>query len=465
MPNGLLRPYQTESFLFQRLIDASLICVVLWAAHRLYGVDINDHNVVSAILAVVCFYFFAEVKGLYASWRMGGIVVEITDLVIAWGMVVMVLVMIAFMSKTSADFSRLVVMTWFVVSPFALVMARVFVRVFRREIHRAGKHSRTLAIVGANVQGVRLIEKSRDAPWMGMLPFGIYDDVVNESVPDEVRPYLKGAVADLIREAREGKVDYVYIALSMQDGRRIEKLVSALADTTVSVYVVPDMFVSDLLHARWTNFHGIPAIMVYETPFTGADGWIKRLEDFFLGALFLAIALVPMAVIGVAVKLTSPGPAIFKQRRYGLNGEVVDVWKFRTMSVCEDGEDVLQAKHSDPRITPLGKFLRKTSLDELPQLINVLQGRMSLVGPRPHAVIHNEEYRKLIHGYMLRHKVKPGITGWAQVNGWRGETNTLDKMEKRIEYDLEYIRNWSLWLDLKIIWLTVFRGFFGKNAY
>jgi putative colanic acid biosynthesis UDP-glucose lipid carrier transferase len=465
MPNGLLRPYQSESFLFQRLIDASLICAVLWAAHRLYGVEISDHNVVSAILAVVGFYFFAESRGLYASWRMGGIVVEITDLVIVWGMVVMMLVMLAFMSKTSANFSRLVVMTWFVASPFALVMSRVFVRVFLREIHRAGKHSRALAIVGANAQGVRLIEKSRDAPWMGMLPFGIYDDVVNESVPDEVRPYLKGAVTDLIREARQGKFDYVYIALSMQDGHRIEKLVSALADTTVSVYVVPDMFVSDLLHARWTNFHGIPAIMVYETPFTGVDGWIKRLEDFCLGALFLAIALVPMAAIGIAVKLSSPGPVIFKQRRYGLNGEVVDVWKFRTMSVCEDGEVVPQAKQSDPRITSLGKFLRKTSLDELPQLINVLQGRMSLVGPRPHAVIHNEEYRKLIRGYMLRHKVKPGITGWAQINGWRGETNTLDKMEKRIEYDLEYIRNWSLWLDLKIIWLTVFRGFYGKNTY
>ena len=465
MSDGLMRPYQSELSLLQRLVDAGLICVVLWISHRLYGVIIDEQNIFSAVLAVVCFYLFAEAKGLYDSWRMGGIIVEITDLVIAWGMVVMVLVMLAFMSKTSADFSRLVVITWFVATPSCLVMARMLTRTFLREMRRAGRNTRTLAIVGANAQGVRLIEKSRDAPWMGILPFGIYDDVVNESVPDEVRPYLKGAVADLIREAREGKVDYVYIVLSMQDGRRIEKLVSALADTTASVYVVPDMFVSDLLHARWTNFHGIPAIMVYETPFTGADGWIKRLEDFFLGALFLAIALAPMAVIGVAVKLTSPGPAIFKQRRYGLNGEVVDVWKFRTMSVCENGEDVLQAKQSDPRITPLGKFLRKTSLDELPQLINVLQGRMSLVGPRPHAVIHNEEYRKLIHGYMLRHKVKPGITGWAQVNGWRGETNTLDKMEKRIEYDLEYIRNWSLWLDLKIIWLTVFRGFFGKNAY
>jgi putative colanic acid biosynthesis UDP-glucose lipid carrier transferase len=465
MSDGLMRPYQSELSLLQRLVDAGLICVVLWISHRLYGVIIDEQNIFSAVLAVVCFYLFAEAKGLYDSWRMGGIIVEITDLVIAWGMVVMVLVMLAFMSKTSADFSRLVVITWFVATPSCLVMARMLTRTFLREMRRAGRNTRTLAIVGANAQGVRLIEKSRDAPWMGILPFGIYDDVVNESVPDEVRPYLKGAVADLIREAHDGKVDYVYIVLSMQDGRRIEKLVSALADTTASVYVVPDMFVSDLLHARWTNFHGTPAIRVYETPFTGVDGWIKRLEDYFFGALFLAIALVPMAVIGVAVKLTSSGPAIFKQRRYGLNGEVVDVWKFRTMSVCEDGENVLQAKKSDPRITPFGKFLRKTSLDELPQLINVLQGRMSLVGPRPHAVIHNEEYRKLIHGYMLRHKVKPGITGWAQVNGWRGETNTLDKMEKRIEYDLEYIRNWSLWLDLKIICLTVFRVFFGKNAY
>ncbi len=465
MSVGLLRPYISGISVFQRVIDAVLICVTLWISHWLYGVNIADHNVVSAVLAVVIFYFIAEAKGLYVSWRTSGLVVETADLVIAWGMMVLVLVMFAFMSKTSADYSRLVVMTWFVITPTGMIMARVIVRLTLRALRRAGRNTRTLAVVGANVEGVRLIEKSRDAPWMGILPLGIYDDIVNESVPDEVRPYLKGAVADLIRNAHEGKFDYVYIALSMQDGHRIEKLVSALADTTVSVYVVPDMFVSDLLHARWTNFHGIPAIMVYETPFTGVDGWIKQLEDFFLGSLFLAIALVPMIVIGMAVKLTSPGPAIFKQRRYGLNGEVVDVWKFRTMSVCEDGVDVLQAKKSDPRITTLGKFLRKTSLDEFPQLINVLQGRMSLVGPRPHAVIHNEEYRKLIHGYMLRHKVKPGITGWAQVNGWRGETNTLDKMERRIEYDLEYIRNWSLWLDLKIIWLTVFRGFIGKNVY
>ncbi|RME08664.1 MAG: exopolysaccharide biosynthesis polyprenyl glycosylphosphotransferase, partial [Bacteroidetes bacterium] len=167
----------------------------------------------------------------------------------------------------------------------------------------------------------------------------------------------------------------------------------------------------------------------------------------------------------LAVKLSSKGPVLFKQRRYGLDGQIVEVWKFRSMTVTEDGDNIRQARKNDPRVTPVGSFLRRTSLDELPQFINVLQGRMSIVGPRPHAVAHNEQYRKLIKGYMWRHKVKPGITGWAQVNGWRGETDTLEKMKKRVEYDLDYIRRWSLWLDLKIILLTVFKGFVGKNAY
>ena len=465
MSDGWLRPYQSELSLLQRLIDAGLVCVALWISHRLYSVIIDEHNMLSAVLAVVCFYFFAEAKGLYDSWRMGSIVVEITDLITAWGMVVVILVILAFVTKTSANFSRLVVVTWFIAAPFGLVIARVLTRTVLREMRRAGKNTRTLAIVGANAQGLRLIEKSQDAPWMGMRPLGIYDNVTYETAPDKIKTYLKGSVEDLIQEVRKGQVDYVYIALSMQEESRIMELVAALADTTASVYVVPDMFVSNLINARWTNFHGILAIRVFETPFMGVDGWIKQMEDFFLSAFFLVIAALPMLVIGMAVKLTSPGPVIFKQRRYGLNGEVVEIWKFRTMSVCEDGVEIPQAKRGDSRITPLGKFLRRTSLDEFPQLINVLQGRMSLVGPRPHAVAHNEQYRKLIHGYMLRHKVKPGITGWAQVNGWRGETDTLDKMEKRIEYDLEYIRNWSFWLDIKIIWLTIFRGFSGKNAY
>jgi putative colanic acid biosynthesis UDP-glucose lipid carrier transferase len=466
MSDGFIRSHYSGLSIFQRLLDAGIIIITLWMSHRLYKFGISDHNIVAVVLAVSSFYFIAEAKGMYASWRTGSVVFEISNLVMAWGMVVVAIVMLAFMSKTSASFSRRVMMTWFVLAPFGLVMARMIVRMVLRELRRTGRNIRTLAVIGANAQAVRLIEKSQGAPWMGMLPIGIYDDVGGEPAPDATRTYLKGSVADLIQKARLGQVDYIYIALSMQQENRIMELANAFADTTASVYVIPDMFISGLLHARWTNFHGMPAIRIYETPFMGVDGMIKRLEDLLLGLLFMMITIVPMVVIAMAIKLTSPGPVIFKQRRYGLNGELVHVWKFRSMSVCEDGNNHFQqARKGDARITPLGAFMRKTSLDELPQFINVLQGTMSVVGPRPHPIALNEQYRRLIHGYMLRHKVKPGITGWAQANGWRGETDTLEKMQKRVEFDLEYIQNWSLWLDFKIIWKTILGGFRGKNAY
>lgn len=207
------------------------------------------------------------------------------------------------------------------------------------------------------------------------------------------------------------------------------------------------------------------AISIYETPFAGIDSMIKRMEDIVFSLLILCIIAIPMMLIAIGIKTTSKGPIFFKQTRYGMDGEKIRVWKFRTMTVTEDGEKVMQAKRNDNRITHFGGFLRRTSLDELPQFFNSLGGSMSIVGPRPHAVAHNEEYRAKIHGYMLRHKVKPGITGLAQINGFRGETDTLDKMEGRVKYDLLYIQTWSLILDVKIICLTVFRGFVGKNVY
>jgi putative colanic acid biosynthesis UDP-glucose lipid carrier transferase len=245
----------------------------------------------------------------------------------------------------------------------------------------------------------------------------------------------------------------------MSSHPRILKLLDDLKDTTASIYFVPDIFVTDLIQGRVTDVNGIPVVSVCETPFTGVDGLIKRLADILFSLLVLILISPILLGIAIAVKLTSPGPVIFKQRRYGLDGQQILVYKFRSMTVTEDGATVTQATKNDQRITPLGAFLRKTSLDELPQFINVLQGRMSVVGPRPHAVAHNEEYRKLIKGYMVRHKVKPGITGWAQVNGFRGETDTLEKMEQRVHYDLEYLRNWSPRLDMlivaKTVWLTV----------
>lgn len=220
-----------------------------------------------------------------------------------------------------------------------------------------------------------------------------------------------------------------------------------------------------LLNSRWQTVGNVQALSIYDTPFQGANDVLKRIEDVVVSSIILAFLAIPMLCIAAAVKLTSPGPAIFKQKRYGLDGKEITVYKFRSMSTQDNGPEVKQATKNDPRVTKLGAFLRKTSLDELPQFINVLQGRMSIVGPRPHAVAHNEQYRKLITGYMLRHKIRPGITGWAQVNGLRGETETVNKMAKRVEYDLDYMHRWSVWFDLKIILKTVVGGFSGNNVY
>jgi putative colanic acid biosynthesis UDP-glucose lipid carrier transferase len=274
-----------------------------------------------------------------------------------------------------------------------------------------------------------------------------------------------GTLERLADYVRANPVDVIYIALPMASQPRILRLLEDLRDTTTSIYFVPDIFVSDLIQARVDFIGELPVVAVCETPFYGFNGLVKRVSDFVLaGTILLGISPL-MAAIAIGVKLSSPGPVLFKQRRYGVDGRKIVVYKFRSMTVAEDGDVVRQATRNDSRITKFGAFLRRTSLDELPQFINVLQGRMSVVGPRPHAVAHNELYRKLIRGYMIRHKVRPGITGLAQVNGMRGETDTVDKMKLRIEYDLAYLRNWSLALDLKIILQTVAVVLRGQNAY
>jgi putative colanic acid biosynthesis UDP-glucose lipid carrier transferase len=260
-------------------------------------------------------------------------------------------------------------------------------------------------------------------------------------------------------------VDQIFIALPMASQPRILRLLEELRDTTASIYFVPDIFMFDLIQARVDSVGGLPVVAVCESPFYGTTGVLKRLSDLIIAVVALVFTAPVMLLIALAVRLTSKGPVLFKQRRYGLDGSEINVYKFRTMRVQENGQIVRQATRHDERITPVGKILRRTSLDELPQFFNVLQGRMSVVGPRPHAVAHNEMYRKMIKGYMIRHKVKPGITGLAQVNGARGETNTIEKMELRIRYDLEYLRHWSLRLDLKIIAKTIVVAFRDPNAY
>lgn len=302
---------------------------------------------------------------------------------------------------------------------------------------------------------------------MGLRLVGFFDDRPRErtaELPREVGRQV-GGVDELVERARRGDVDIVYITFPMRAEERIRSVLARLADTTASVYIVPDFFVFELLHARWTNINGLPAVSVFENPLLGVSGLTKRAADVVFGSLILAAAAVPMLLVGTAIKLTSKGPVFFRQRRYGLDGREILVWKFRTMTCFDDCGSVQQATRNDKRVTAIGRLLRKTSLDEIPQLFNVIGGSMSLVGPRPHATAHNEQYRSLIDGYMLRHKVKPGITGLAQVNGYRGETETLDKMERRVACDHQYIREWSLWMDAKILVRTLGVVLRQRNAY
>jgi putative colanic acid biosysnthesis UDP-glucose lipid carrier transferase len=324
----------------------------------------------------------------------------------------------------------------------------------------------TAIIVGANELGRTLARQLIADPLPQVRVGAFFDDRAITRLGDNLEAPLIGSIDKVAEYVRANHVDQIYIALPMASQPRVLNLLDQLRDTTSSIYFVPDIFLYDLIQARVDTVAGLPVLAVCETPFHGTTGLIKRLSDVVIATAAIIVTAPVMLMIALAIKLTMPGPVLFKQRRYGLDGEEIIVWKFRSMKVEEDGAEVRQATRQDDRVTPLGRFLRRTSLDELPQFFNVLQGRMSVVGPRPHAVAHNETYRKLIKGYMIRHKVKPGITGWAQVNGARGETDTVEKMKRRIDFDLEYLRNWSLRLDLNIIWRTVMLALRGdRNAY
>jgi putative colanic acid biosynthesis UDP-glucose lipid carrier transferase len=310
-----------------------------------------------------------------------------------------------------------------------------------------------------------LYQEIKTQPQLGFACIGFFDDREPERFPAEHQQLLIGKVADSVAMAQSGAISRLYIALPLQADKRIQEIVQQLGDTTLNVYLVPDFLLMNMMHGRLSSVGDIDTISVFESPHYGIQNYLKRTFDILFSFCALVLLSPLMLLISLAVKLTSKGPVFFVQDRYGLDGKKIGVFKFRTMKVQENSDTVVQASRNDPRVTTLGAVLRRTSLDELPQFFNVLLGQMSVVGPRPHAVAHNEQYRSQVLFYMLRHKVKPGITGWAQINGWRGETDTLDKMEKRVEYDLYYIRNWSLWFDIKIIFKTVFKGFSGQHVY
>jgi putative colanic acid biosysnthesis UDP-glucose lipid carrier transferase len=465
--HGVIRPHEAKLDFLSRTADACWIACGLFVAAALYDEPWHGRHGTAAALAVVMFYLVGQARGLYRPWRAEPITREFGQVWLAWAFVVPLLLLLGFATKTSEDYSRFVILTWFGLAPTMISLFRIVLRILLQEVRSRGHNTRAVAIAGASPLGEELARNIERSPWMGMRMTGFYDDRHASRLQpiDPAVGELKGDLDKLVIEAKTGRVDVVYIALPLRAEPRINAIIRRLQDTTASVYLAYDFGGFDVLRAQWGQVGNVPVMSVVENPFHGIDGVTKRLEDIVIGSMIMVLISVPMLAIAIAVKLSSPGPVFFRQRRYGLNGEEIKVLKFRSMTVMEDGPNVKQATRNDQRITKVGQVIRRTSLDELPQFIQVLTGEMSIVGPRPHAVVHNEQYRALIQGYMLRHKVKPGITGWAQVNGWRGETDTLEKMEKRVQYDLAYIRDWALWMDIKIILMTVFGAFRGKNAY
>ena len=377
-----------------------------------------------------------------------------------WASVVAVLLFLAFAFKVSAHFSRLVMLGWICGTPLALFALHGLRRHAHSRIVKSAARPRYV-IVGANRVGFELLTRLPHKCFLGFFDFRRPDRLSKWVAPGQFVGHCKGVAEFVSAHA----VSDIYIALPLSNVPRIGELIRELRDTTASIYFLPDVFSFDLIQGRLVDLNGMPALSVCDTPFHGMDAVLKRTFDVVFAGVALVLGAPLMTLLALGVRLSSPGPALFRQRRYGLNGEKIDVYKFRSMTVCENGAHVAQATRNDPRITRFGHFLRQTSLDELPQLLNVMEGKMSLVGPRPHAVAHNEQYRKLICGYMIRHKVRPGITGWAQVNGLRGETDTVEKMSARVRFDIDYLNHWSLWLDIKILARTLLLVIRDDKAY
>ncbi|VEI09098.1 UDP-glucose lipid carrier transferase [Klebsiella aerogenes] len=445
----------------QRFSDILIIFMGLYAISYLHNIHFNYNYVLIFLAVLVIFQMIGGITDFYRSWRGVKISAELILILKNWSLsLFLTLGLVSFLPELGI--TSIVFIQWYLLVMVGFIVCRSSIRLGSGILRKLGYNTRNVAVVGTLPSGINLLKGFIDEPWLGFIVKGVYED----SIPDELDgiPY-GGTLSQLIKDARNGKLDRIYIALNMKDEAKIKEVVAQLADTTCSVLLIPDLFTFNILQSRTEEINGVPVVPLFDTPLNGINMVFKRLEDIIVASIILIFISPVLFVIAMAVKLTSPGPVIFRQVRYGIDGKPIKVWKFRSMSVMENDEKVIQATKNDVRITKVGKFLRSTSLDELPQFFNVLSGQMSVVGPRPHAVAHNEQYRRLIKGYMLRHKVKPGITGLAQINGWRGETDTLEKMEKRIEYDLLYIRGWSIWLDIKIIFMTFFKGFINKSAY
>jgi putative colanic acid biosysnthesis UDP-glucose lipid carrier transferase len=448
----------------QALVPAVVAVAALYTTIIFFGRKFDPSSAAIVIVGVLCLVLVQpprEVSTQLTSARLSAVV----DVILRWLLLLAVLLAVGYVTRSLDGYPRHIFLTWAVLTPVVLIAVTLAMQEVMRRFLMNAFDNRSAIIAGYNTSSLELARRLKMNPGMRVEVTGFFDDRSSDRLGMEADAKLVGSLSDMSQYVKDNRTDVIFIALPIRHVKRVMNLLDDLRDTTASIYYVPDIFVFDLIQARSGEIHGIPVVAMCETPFYGYRGVAKRITDVGFSALILLLLLPLLVLIALVVKLSSPGPIIFKQRRYGLDGREIAVYKFRTMRVTEDGAQIRQASKTDSRITRVGGVLRRSSMDELPQLINVLQGRMSLVGPRPHAVAHNEEYRKLIKGYMVRHKVLPGITGLAQVNGCRGETSKLEEMEARVNYDLDYLRHWSPMLDIKIILLTVVKVFRDDKAY
>src|SRR5215472_4477865 len=454
----LLHPRLTPAGLVQAVLEPFVAEAALLVVTLAFGESFGGAYLILALI-LFSLTFPGSASGTTSARALA------IDVVTGWVVVIGLLLLIGWATRTLGSFDPRVLVVWAVTTPILLFGARLLMPVVLPRLMAAEGVQRLAVIAGEGELGRKLAERIASAPYLGIRVDGFFDDRGPERLAEAERHDVLGSLGELAGYVKAHRVDLVYVTLPMASQPRILNLLEELRDTTASIYFTPDIFLFDIIQARMDAIGGVPVVAVCETPFYGLNGLIKRMSDIAISATALVLILPVMIAIAVGIKLSSPGPVLFTQRRYGLDGREIIVYKFRTMTVLEDGGIVRQATRDDARVTSLGAFLRRYSLDELPQFVNVLQGRMSVVGPRPHAVAHNEEYRKLIKGYMIRHKVPPGITGLAQINGCRGETTHVEDMQARVNYDLEYLRRWSPLLDMKILFLTAVRLVRDEKAY
>ena len=459
-----------------RIIDIAKVAlgaVLAAALHNGKWLWLDDMQNVSLAFDCLLVVVFFPALGIYQSWRGKPLMDLLFRVCGGWVMVETTGVLISFSLHRSDLLSRLWLAYWAVATIVLLIVTKTLVYTILKGLRREGFNHKAVAIVGGAPYGKFLIEQMRIRPDAGFSPVVVYDEdaaIDPYQDPDAVEAIegvpVEREFATMIQLVRGRAIKELWLALPISKEKTIHRFVMELRNDFVNIRFIPDVRSLTLFSQPMVDLLGVPAINLAASPITDLRVLPKRVFDrlFAFGAL---TALAPlMLVIAVMVKLSSPGPVFFRQKRKGIDGNQFEIYKFRSMKLhAETAGKITQATRRDPRITAVGAFLRRTSLDELPQFINVLRGEMSVVGPRPHALEHDDIYKDLVKGYMHRYRIKPGITGWAQINGYRGETDRIEKMMGRVKLDLYYMQNWTFWLDIKIVVLTLWKGFVGSNAY